>query len=94
MGAVKTSVRFEEPEITMEQLIEDLGEDTADEFLQGEDNKWEKWDWCYNISKNILGYGDDGYDWSNNGDEWGTVESYEIKPDGYIELRVKIETEE
>jgi len=35
-------------------------------FVNSEDG----WDWQYNITKNKFGYGDDGRDWWNAGDEW------------------------
>jgi len=69
---------------TVDEIFRDLTDSDGDDraakaFCNGEEN----WDWCYNITKGILGYGDDGYDWENAGDEWGEVDEIESKGDTF-----------
>jgi hypothetical protein len=47
-------------------------------FLNGEDG----WDWHYNVSRNIWGYGDDGRDWTSIDEEFiDQSEIVSIDPD-------------
>jgi len=41
-------------------------EESYQAFINSEDD----WNWHYNITRNIFGYGDDVRDWHNRGDEY------------------------
>jgi len=67
------------------ELTDSNGNDRAAQaFINGE----EGWEFCFNITKGILGYGDDGYDWENAGDEWGEVDEIQRRSYNYFTFTV------